>query len=162
MRAWFVVFVVNCVSRVHPFLKDESIQQSLVQLRKIVTPIQFKPIKYEIYSKYFYMTLFYYLKSVQKFLLECSKPICKQCIIRSASAKRGICWGSPLYWILCIFSIVRKYQLNCFLFAITLNAHTGSAAIEIVNTIDERRSKIVSFRLPFVYDMINGNRKHCI
>ena len=54
------------MSRVHPFIKDESIQQSLVQLRKIVTPIQSKPIKYEIYSKYFYMT--YYLKSVYDYI----------------------------------------------------------------------------------------------
>ena len=46
------VFVVNCVSRVHPFLKDESIQQSLVQSRKIETPIQSKPIKYVIYSRF--------------------------------------------------------------------------------------------------------------
>ena len=39
--------------------------------------------------------------------------------------------------------------------------HTGYAAIENVNTIDERRSKSVrnNFRLPFV--ATNSNRKHC-
>ena len=42
-----------------------------------------------------------------------------------------------------------------------MKKHTGWAAIETVNTINERRSKIVKNRVIFCRLSANDNRKYC-